>query len=157
MSMDTSLTEKAWLLSIDGTFIGVHKHPNPKHEFQDIIELINEYGSEKAKAYVKEYLESSSAEAKKEIIDYYYTNWCKVRAWEIFNEEVTFRICPDRHKWYSAIVAFLLSHPQFRNSNITVESDSLYSTKTTYWDRISYSEAINDANAAILAPMLGKE
>lgn len=159
MSLDTPLTEKAWLLSIDGTVIGVHKHPNPKHEFQEIIELINEYGSDKAKGYVKEYLESSSAEAKKEIIDYYFTNWCKVRAWGTFNEEVTFRLsAEDQRGWYLSIVGFLKTHPQFKNSLITAEGDRCYLRGLpkvyTYWNKLSYSFVVNEAHAFFLTVSL---
>ena len=155
--MCLGFTDKAWLLSREGKAISAYKHPTQKYQFDEIIELINEYGSNKAKSIVEAYHTSPTEPLKEEIIRYYYHNWCKVRSWGIYNDEVTFRISIDDFNWYSVIVCFLTEHPMFRRSRITVESDTLLQQKSVYWDNIPYSEAIGIENATILKSKLAPE
>ncbi|MBR3667821.1 MAG: hypothetical protein IKN66_11805 [Ruminococcus sp.] len=148
---------KAWLLSRDGIAIPVYKHPNPKYQFDEIILLSKEYGDEGVKELCSEYESSPSGSLQDKIVSYYHQNWCKVRAWGIFNEELTFRICPDSLDWYPVIVGFLLEHPMFRKSLITVETDTQYTAKYTFYDKIGYDYAVDKKNAEILTNLLIKE
>lgn len=133
-------TEKAWLLSYDGTEIGVIHHPNRPEE---VARLAIEYGTYEARTCAEKYLTLPTNELKEELINYYRYNWCKVRVWGNFNEEVTFRICPGEHDWYPVIANFLNTHPMFKNSKVTVESNFDAAQKAVYWDSIPYSEAID--------------
>jgi len=148
---------KAWLLSREGIAIPVYKHPNPKYQFDEIFLLAKKYGDETVKKLCSEYGNSPSESLHDKIVSYYRQNWCKVRAWGIFNEELTFRICPDSLDWYPVIVGFLLEHPIFRKSLITVEFDTQYTAKCTFWNKISYDYAVDKKNAKTLSDLLIKE
>ncbi len=148
---------KAWLLSRDGIAIPVYKHPNPKHQFDEILLLSKEYGDEGVKELCSEYESSPSELLYEKIASYYHQNWCKVRAWGIFNEELTFRICPNPNDWYPVIVGFLLEKPMFKQSLITVETDTQYTAKYTFWNKISYDYAVDKKNAEVLTILLIKE
>lgn len=148
---------KAWLLSREGIAIPVYKHPNPKYQFDEILLLAKEYGDEAVKRICNEYESSPSVSLYDKIVSYYRQNWCKVRAWGIFNEELTFRICPDPNDWYPVIVGFLLENPMFKKSLITVETDTQYTVKYTFWDKIGYDYAVDKKNAKTLSDLLIKE
>ena len=141
---------RAWLLAKDGSTIEVEKHPTPKYQFDEIVDVVLSYGSESEKALAQSYIDGDESVAEA-ILSVYYNNWCKVRTWGNFNEEVTFRINSDGFDWYRVIVDFLLDHPMFKNSVITVESDKASGVRKTYWQDIPYNEAIDDANADVLA------
>ena len=145
---------KAWLLSREGIAIPVYKHPNPKYQFDEILLLSKEYGDEGVKELCSEYERSPSGSLHDKIVSYYFQNWCKVRAWGTFNEELTFRVCPDPNEWYPVIVGFLLENPMFKKSLITVETDTLYTAKYTFWNKISYDYAVDKKNAEFLTNSL---
>jgi hypothetical protein len=115
-------------------------HPNRPEE---IAGLLIKHDSYKARILAEKYLSAQTDELRDQLTSYYQYNWCKVRAWGNFNEEVTFRICTGKHNWYPVIVRFLKAHPMFKNSTITVESDTSVVPKAVYWDKAPYSEAIN--------------
>ncbi len=145
---------KAWLLSREGIAIPVYKHPNPKYQFDEILLLSKEYGDEGVKELCSEYESSHSGLLQEQIVSYYRQNWCKVRAWGIFNEELTFRVSPDSPEWYPVIVGFLLKRSMFKQSLITVETDTLYTAKYTFWNKISYDYAVDKKNAEFLTNSL---
>lgn len=141
----------AWLLSKDGTAISVEKHPTPKYQFDEIVEVVSTYGSDREKAIALDYYVNPTDELAGAILNIYYNNWCKVRTWGNFNEEVTFRINPDGFDWYRVIVDFLIDHPMFKNSVVTVESDKPSGVRKTFWQDIPYADAISDENSEVLA------
>lgn len=119
--------------------------------------LSKEYGDEGVKELCSEYERSPSESLHEKIVSYYRQNWCKVRAWGTFNEELTFRICPDSLDWYPVIVGFLLEHPMFKQSLITVETDIQYTAEYIFWVKISYNHAVDKKNAKTLSDLLIKE
>ena len=141
----------AWLLSRDGEEITVYKHPTPKYQFDEIVEVVATYGSDYQKQAATQYMVEPTDELYDIILNAYYENWCKVRTWGTFNDEVTFRINSNDFDWYRVIVDFLLAHSMFKNAKITVESDKVSGVKRTYWDSISYEDAISDENASVLS------
>ena len=145
---------RAWLLAKDGSTIEVDKHPTPKYQFDEIVDVVLLYGSEHEKAIAQEYLNTQSELLAEQVLAIYYENWCKVRTWGNFNEEVTFRINSESYDWYRVIVDFLIDHPMFKNSVITVESDKASGVRKTYWQDIPYADAIDDSNATVLASYL---
>lgn len=145
---------RAWLLAKDGSTIEVEKHPTPKYQFDDIVDVVLSYGSASEQAIAQKYLDTEDETLAQQILSIYYNNWCKVRTWGNFNEEVTFRINSDGYDWYRVIIDFLLDHPMFKNSVITVESDKASGVRKTYWQDIPYAEAIDDSNATVLASQL---
>lgn len=145
---------KAWLLAKDGSTIEVEKHPTPKYQFDEIVDVVLSYGNDREQAIAQNYLDTEDELLAEQVLDIYYNNWCKVRTWGNFNEEVTFRINSDSFDWYRVIVDFLIDHPMFKNSVITVESDKASGVRKTYWQDIPYAEAIDDSNATVLASQL---
>ena len=145
---------KAWLLAKDGSTIEVEKHPTPKYQFDEIVDVVLSYGNNREQAIAQNYLDTEDELLAEQVLDIYYNNWCKVRTWGNFNEEVTFRINSDSFDWYRVIVDFLIDHPMFKNSVITVESDKASGVRKTYWQDIPYAEAIDDSNATVLASQL---
>lgn len=145
---------RAWLLAKDGSTIEVEKHPTPKYQFDEIVDVVLSYGNDREQAIAQNYLDTEDELLAEQVLDIYYNNWCKVRTWGNFNEEVTFRINSDSFDWYRVIVDFLIDHPMFKNSVITVESDKASGVRKTYWQDIPYAEAIDDSNATVLASQL---
>lgn len=145
---------EAYLLSIDGNEIPVECHPSIhiEEDFDDICTIVNTYGGDKQKELVTQYKKIS--EVKEDIIRFYCENWCKVRPWGTFCEEVTFRITSSNLNWYNTIVEFLLKHPAYSNSKITVETDKLNGVRKVYWDNVSYKDAIDPKYETILASKL---
>ncbi len=148
---------KAWLLSRDGIAILVYNRPNPEYQFDEILLLAKKYGDEAIKELCNEYYSSPSESFHDKIVSYYRQNWCKVRAWGTFNEELTFRVFPDPTDWYPVIVGFLLENPMFKQSLINVETDTQYTAKYTFWDKISYDYAVDKKNAKTISDLLVKE
>lgn len=155
MKIYSSYMGQAWLLSKNGDELKVMNHPSIDFEFDSIIDLILDYGSDAIQHTADEYLASGDENLKTEIAEYYNDTWCKVRTWGTFGEEVTFRITSNDFNWYPVIVNFLESHTQFSRSLITVES---YKSKVKhiFWNRIPYSEAVDRNNETILASKLNK-
>lgn len=145
---------RAWLLAKDGSTIEVEKHPTPKYQFDEIVDLVLSFGNDREQAIAQNYLDTEDESLAQQVLDIYYNNWCKVRTWGNFNEEITFRINSDGYDWYRVIVDFLLDHLMFKNSVVTVESDKASGVRKTYWQDIPYAEAIDDSNAAVLASHL---
>jgi hypothetical protein len=145
---------RAWLLAKDGSTIEVEKHPTPKYQFDEIVDVVLSFGNDREQAIAQNYLDTEDESLAQQVLDIYYNNWCKVRTWGNFNEEVTFRINSDGYDWYRVIVDFLLDHPMCKNSVVTVESDKASGVHKTYWQDIPYAEAIDDSNATVLASQL---
>lgn len=145
---------RAWLLAKDGSTIEVEKHPTPKYQFDEIVDVVLSFGNDREQAIAQNYLDTEDESLAQQVLDIYYNNWCKVRTWGNFNEEITFRINSDGYDWYRVIVDFLLDHPMFKNSVVTVESDKASGVRKTYWQDIPYAEAIDDSNVAVLASQL---
>ena len=145
---------QAYLLNIDGQEILVENHPSihVDEDFNDICSLVDMYGSDKIKELVKEY--RTNGQHRDEILNYYCQNWCKVRTWGTFCDEVTFRIISHGTNWYNTILQFLLNHPMYSNSKIAVESDKPDEQRRLYWNNISYQDAINPENEEVLASKL---
>ena len=145
---------QAYLLSIDGETIPVENHPSIhiEEDFNDICNLVETYGADKIRTVVQIY--KQSGQHKNEILDYYCQNWCKVRAWGTFYDEVTFRITSKGLNWYNTIIQFLINHHEYSKSLITVESDKLEGSKKVYWDKITYAQSIDPSNEDILASKL---
>lgn len=145
---------RAWLLSRTGQEIRVLNHPSETFEFESIVDVISKYGSVSEQKAALQYLESPTSELKNNLLSIYNNNWCKIRTWGTFQEEVTFRITSIGYNWYDAIVDFLLRHTEFKNSEITVESDKSSGIRKTYWERVGYKSAVDSANESILASQL---
>lgn len=144
----------AWLLSRTGKEISVLNHPSETFEFESVVDIINEYGSASEKKLASEYMKFPNDRLKSKLLSIYNSNWCKVRTWGTFQEEVTFRITSTNFNWYRIIVDFLLNHPNFRRSSITVESDKSSGVRKTYWSNVDYESAVDSANEAILSTQL---
>lgn len=140
---DYMYLNQAYLLSIDGNTIPVENHPSIhiQEDFTDICNLVEKYGPDRFKTMVYEY--RRSGQYKQQILDFYCQNWCKVRTWGTFYDEVTFRITSKDINWYNTIVGFLLHHAEYNKSQITVESDKLEGSRKVYWNKLSYIECIN--------------
>jgi hypothetical protein len=152
MRIFESYMGSAWLLSKDGTEIEVYKHPNERIEFDSIVDLVNEYGGKLGKRIVNDYLAEPNEINKTKVMDIYNNNWCKVRTWGTFGEELTFRITSTNFNWYNTIIEFLLRHKR-TNQLITVETVKNGNCKI-YWDKITYADAINPENQMILESKL---
>lgn len=142
----------AWLLAKDGTEIEVYKHPNERIEFDVIVDLINEYGGSLGKKIANDYIAEPNEDNKSKVMNIYNETWCKVRTWGTFGEELTFRITSTGYNWYNTIVEFLLRHKR-TNQLITVETVKNGKSKI-YWDKISYTDAINPENQTLLESKL---
>ena len=142
---------KACLLSIDGTEIEVENHPSVSisDDFNDICEVIKTHGDDIGKNLVSAY--ESDGTNIEDILVYYQVNWCKVRTWGTFQDELTFRIESTDKNWYRAIIDFLLRHLEFKDSEITVESAN---KKIIYWDKVTYEYATDSQNEQILSASL---
>ena len=73
---------EAWLLNRAGNCIEVHAHPLESFEFESIVRLISEYGSESDKANCKIWRTSHSDASKASILNSYNQNWCQERLWK---------------------------------------------------------------------------
>lgn len=145
---------QAYLLDIDGNVLPVENHPSIhiESDFEDICKILESYGSDNARNLVESY--KSSGNHKEDILQYYCQNWCKVRTWGTFYEEVTFRITSKGLNWYNTILQFLLDHEEYKRSLISVESDRIEGPRKVYWDKLSYDEAVDPKNEEILASKL---
>lgn len=123
---------KAYLLDINGNTIQVDNHPSIhiESDFIIIYDLVEQYGSDKLKEYVKLYKETGTH--KDDILKFYCQNWCKIRTWGTYYDEVTFRITSIGVNWYHTIVEFLLKHTEYYKSSITVEADKLEGSRRIY-------------------------
>lgn len=157
MKIYCSYMGRAWLLSKSGQEIPVLNHPSETFEFESVVEVVLDYGSVSEQKIASQYLESPTPELKSRLLSIYNNNWCKIRTWGTFQEEVTFRITSTGYNWYDTIVDFLLRHPEFKNSEITVEADKSSGIKKTYWERIGYKSAVDSANESILAAQFVKQ
>lgn len=151
MKIYCSYMGSAWLLSKDGQEISVLHHPSESFEFESIVDIVAEYGTSNEKFIANQYMKNPNDKLKDKLLSIYAENWCKVRIWGTFNEEVTFRITSVGFNWYLVIVEFLLNHREFQRSVITVESDKTSGSRRIYWDRIEYRDAIDTANEAVLS------
>lgn len=154
MKVYCSYMGKAWLLSRDGQEISVLNHPSESFEFESIVDIITEHGSTSERAVAEKYAKTPSDALKSKILSIYNRNWCKVRTWGTFQEEVTFRITSTDYNWYRTIVNFLVNHPNFIHSSITVESDKVSGVRKIYWDSIDYKSAIDSSNERILSSQI---
>lgn len=95
---------QAYLLNIDGQEILVENHPSIHidEDFNDICSLVDMYGSDEIKELVKEY--RTNGQYRDKILNYYCQNWCKLRTWGTFCDEVTFRITSHGTNWYNTIL-----------------------------------------------------
>lgn len=157
MKIYCSYMGKAWLLSKSGQSIEVLNHPSETFEFESVVDVIVSYGSASEKSIAKQYLEFPTEKLKNKLLDIYNNNWCKVRTWGTFQEEITFRITSAGYNWYNTIVNFLLDHPEFKRSEITVESNKSSGSKYTYWERVGYNSTVDSSNESILAASLVEE
>jgi hypothetical protein len=153
-NMHSGFVGAAWLLSQNGAEIMVEGHPIPQYQFEQIVELIVKHGSDSQSKLALEYQLNPSDELHDKLLAIYQDGWCKVRAWGTFYDEVTFRITSTSFNWYDVIVKFLLNHPMFKNSLITVESDKSSGVRKTFWHKISYFDAISDEYSSVLASVL---
>lgn len=135
----------AWLLDRDGNCIEVYGHPSESFEFDSIVDIVEQYGSDADKIHCEKWLRTKSDESKQEILYIYNKNWCKVRFWG--DNKLTFRITSTDFNWYQPIVGFLLEHPFVQHATITVENVS----GKIYWDEESYSYSIDPANEKVLS------
>lgn len=151
MKLYTSFTGDAYLLSRDGTTISVLNHPSSDFEFESILYILSEYGDERAKKLIDKYELSPTYDLRIQILSIYDNTWCKVRDWE-GRRLVTFRITStDSFNWYNVIVEFLINHTEYKRSYVTVEADKRTGVRKTYWDEISYEDAISPTNEIIIA------
>lgn len=154
MKVYCSYTGTAWLLSRDGQEIPVLHHPSESFEFESIVDIVAEHGTSVERAVAEQYMQKPDDSLKAQLLSIYAENWCKVRTWGTFHEEVTFRITSIGFDWYFVVVEFLLRHKEFQNSEITVESDKASGSRKLYWNRIPYQDAIDAANEFVLASQL---
>lgn len=145
---------KAWLLSKSGQEIEVLNHPSATFEFESIVYVVTIYGSNSERKIADQYNKTPTESLKQQVLNIYNNNWCKVRTWGTFNDEITFRITSAGYDWYNVIIDFLLNHPEFKRSAVTVEADKSSGTKCIYWDRETYVFAIDAANETVLASKL---
>ena len=135
----------AWLLSVSGTAIEVLHHPSETFEFDSIVKLVQQYGNASQQKLAEQYACTPDDTLKRQLIAVYQDTWCKVRAWGMFQETVTFRIASVTYQWYPAITAFLRANPRFRESKITVEPEQARE-KRAYIDAVPYDVILNPAN-----------
>lgn len=154
MRIYSSYMNRAWLLGRDGTTIDVLNHPTGDFEFESILYVLTEYGDGHAKELVAAYNAEPNDITKEAVVDYYDDHWCKVRTWGTFSDEITFRITSNGFNWYSIIIGFLLEHPIYSKSLVTVERYTKGKPRKVFWDKIDYHEATDSKNETILASML---
>lgn len=142
----------AWLLSKDGVEIEVCNHPKENFEFDSIVDIVERFGGPVGSKVTKQYRLNPTEELKSKILDIYNNEWCKVRTWGTFGEELTFQITSTGFNWYKPIVEFLIRHPR-NNALITVET-SKNGKHTIYWDKVPYDYAIDPGNNRILEKYL---
>lgn len=135
----------AWLLSVSGTAIEVLHHPSETFEFDSVVKLVQQYGNASQQKLAEQYACTPDDTLKRQLIAVYRDTWCKVRAWGVFQEAVTFRIASVTYQWYPAITAFLRANPRFRESKITVEPEQARE-KRAYIDAVPYDVILNPAN-----------
>ena len=146
-----SFAGDAFLLCRDGSSISVMNHPSSDFEFESILYILSEYGSDIDKELVSEYEATPNDSLKQLILSVYDNNWCKVREWE-GRRLITFRITStDSFDWYPTILDFLLTHSEYKNSYITVETDKRTGTCKTYWEEVQYESAILPEYERIMA------
>ena len=136
---------EAWLLNRAGNCIEVHAHPSESFEFESIVRLISEYGSESDKANCKIWRTSHSDASKASILNSYNQNWCKVRLWK--DNKLTFRITSTGFNWWHRVVDFLERNPQMSSVNITVSDEN----GIIYWDNLPYSFCVESSNLKVLS------
>lgn len=108
----------AWLLDKSGNCIEVYAHPSESFEFESIVDVISQYGSERDKANCEIWRATKSDVSKAAILDAYNQNWCRVRLWE--DNKLTFRIVSSDNDWYRTIADFLTSKPHLSSADISV-------------------------------------
>lgn len=135
----------AWLLDRSGNCIEVYAHPSETFEFESVVDVVSQYGSDADKVCCDQWRATHSESSKQSILNSYNQNWCKVRRWR--DNKLTFRITSTDFNWYQIIVDFLLDHPFVQYALITVENVSGY----IYWDDVSYIYSIDPANEAVLS------
>ncbi len=140
--MNEIFTVTAWLLSINGEEIPVDRHPRSDFQFEQIVELIAKFGTESQKCLAITYQRSPTESIYDQLLSIYQNEWCKVRAWGVFCDEVTFRINADINRWKYSITNFLLKHPMFKSSLITVETDKSAYIRKPFLNKVSYTEAL---------------
>lgn len=140
----------AWLLDRSGVEIPVENHPSSLIG-DEVANLIDQCGSPSEQKIARDYLNTKRDELKEKLNYIYNENWCKVRVWGNFSEEVTFRITSTGFNWYSIIIEFLIRHPGLNRSLVTVEADSRIKSKHIYWDSMSVEDILNPANEQILS------
>ena len=113
-----NLLGSAWLLDRSGNCIEVYAHPSGSFEFDSVVDVILQYGSEQDKANCEIWKATKSDASKDAILDSYKQNWCKVRLWK--DNKLTFRIASPDHDWYRTIVDFLTSKPHLSSADISV-------------------------------------
>lgn len=151
MKLYRSFIGDAYLLCRDGSTISVLNHPSATFEFESVVYVLSEYGDDAAKALATQYLAKPTEALKQRVLTVYDNTWCKVREWE-GRSLVTFRITStDSFNWYSVIVNYLIAHPEYKLSKITVESDKRTGSPKVYWENISYAEAVSPEHETIMA------
>ena len=142
MKTFNSFAGDALLLCKDGSTISVLNHPSADFEFESILYILSEYGNNIDRELVSKYESSPNENLKSIILSIYDNTWCKVREWE-GRRLVTFRVTStDSFDWYPVILDFLLTHSEYKKSNITVETDKRTGVYKTYWEELPYSSAI---------------
>lgn len=149
-------TDSAYLLQSNGFAFPVENHPsiNNPDDYQDIADVIVKYGNTK-ESNIAKHFKSSGCNCDL-VFDIYQRNWCKVRVWGTFQEDLTFRIALTDVHWYGAILQFLLNHPEFNKCNITVESDKRNKNKKVYWKDVSAKYILDPCNAPALCHAFAK-
>ena len=151
MKIYAAYMDEAWLLGADGTVISVMNHPSADFEFDSILYVLSEYGSDRAKTLVDDYNKLKDESIKNSILSVYDNTWCKVRVWES-GRLIIFRITStNSFNWYKVITEFLMDHPSYKNSKITVETDKRTGVRRTYWDEVTYAYALSPENESIFA------
>lgn len=135
----------AWLLDQSGNCIEVYAHPSEVFEFDSIVDVVSEYGSDSDKINCIDWIRTNSETAKAAILNTYNTTWCKIRLWR--DNKLTFRITSTGINWYRVIVEFLINNPQFQFAKITVSNVN----GKTYWDDLPYTYCVDSANEEILS------
>lgn len=135
----------AWLLDKSGNCIEVYAHPSESFEFDSIVDIVSEYGSDADKKNCQIWNLTHSETAKSAILNSYNQNWCKVRLW--WDNKLTFKITSTGFNWYQIIVEFLLNNPRFSSTKITVYN----AYEKTYWDEATYDYSIDPANEEVLS------
>ena len=136
---------RAWLLDRSGNCIDVYAHPSESFEFESIVDIVSQYGSETEKIRCNDWKSTHSDSAKAAIIDAYNQNWCKVRLWR--DNKLTFRISSTGFNWYPVIIDFLCTHPYVRSAGISVANES----GKLYWDDVPYSYSVDPVNVEKLS------